>query len=103
MRILNSDTGSLLFANDLIILSESKKGLQNSTNNVSNYCEKLQLCLNTEKKHKKTMIIEQRLEQYIVMFNNEKNYHVTEYKFLGTLIKSNGNLNACLTDLAQKI
>ena len=49
LRILNSDIGSLLFADDLIILSESKEGLQNSLNNLSNYCEKWQLCLNSKK------------------------------------------------------
>jgi hypothetical protein len=41
--------GSLLFADDLIILSICKTGLQNSLDNFSEYCDKWQLTVNVKK------------------------------------------------------
>ena len=58
LEIINSKIGCLLFADDLLILSESKAGLQNSVNNLEKYCDKWQLNLNVNKT--KTMIFQQR-------------------------------------------
>ena len=38
--------GSLLFADDLLLISESQTGLQNSLNELSDYCERWQLTVN---------------------------------------------------------
>ena len=40
---------SLSFADDLVIISESAEGLQNSLNKLQNYCEKWGLTVNIEK------------------------------------------------------
>ena len=47
--------GSLLFADDLLLVSESKEGLQNSLNKLSDYCDKWQLPVNCTKT--KAMVI----------------------------------------------
>ena len=41
--------GSLMFADDLLILSETREGLQNSLNKLSNYCDKWQLTVNCKR------------------------------------------------------
>ena len=57
------------------------------------------------KKNKKTMVLQQRNINSNTSFINFKGnmiQNVSEYKFLGSLIKSNGNLNPSLEDLAKK-
>ena len=39
----HSNIGSLLFADDLLVISESKEGLQNSINKLSDFCDNWQL------------------------------------------------------------
>ena len=55
LKLIDSNIGCLLFADDLLILSETKKGLQHSLNNLSNYCDNWQLDINVNKT--KSMII----------------------------------------------
>jgi hypothetical protein len=43
----NTSISSLNFADDLVILSESQAGLQNSLNKLEKYCYKWQLAVNT--------------------------------------------------------
>lgn len=84
----------LMFANDLLILSENKQGLQNSLNNLEEYCDTWQLTLNVNKT--KTMILQNKnikLEQSFVKYKDKNLINVLEYKFLGILIKCNGNFN----------
>jgi hypothetical protein len=57
LKLIDSDIGCLLFADDLLILSETKEGLQNSLNNLSNYCDNWQLAINVNKT--KSMIFKQ--------------------------------------------
>jgi hypothetical protein len=49
LELTESKIGSLLFADDLIILSKSRTGLQNSLDNLSEYCDKWQLTVNVKK------------------------------------------------------
>ena len=39
-ELLSSRVGSLIFADDLLIISESKEGLQNSVNKLNMFCDK---------------------------------------------------------------
>jgi hypothetical protein len=49
LKLIDSNIGCLLFADDLLILSETKEGLQHSLNNLSNYCDNWQLDINVNK------------------------------------------------------
>jgi deoxyribodipyrimidine photolyase-like uncharacterized protein len=51
-KLVNSNIGSLLFADDLLVISESKEGLQNSINKLSDFCDNWQLTVNVKKKQK---------------------------------------------------
>ena len=80
----------------------SKEGLQNSMNNLGEYCKKWQLSLNVKKT--KTMIVQKNCvaSDPFLNFNDVMIQNVCEYKFLGCLLKSNGNLKHSLDDLAKK-
>ena len=103
LKLINSRIGSLLFADDLLILSESKEGLQNSLNQLSKFCDNWQVTLNIKKT--KTMIFQQNLvtpKTNPIFYKNEQLENVSEYKFLGSVLKSNGNLKSSMEDLAKK-
>ena len=102
-KLVNSNIGSLLFADVLLVISESKEGLQNSNNKLSDFCDNWQLTVNVNKT--KTMVLQQRNINSNTSFINFKGnmiQNVSEYKFLGSLIKSNGNFNHSLEDLVKK-
>ena len=87
--------GSLLFADDLIILSKCKIGLQNSLDNLSEYCDKWQL----------TMILQNNCvkpQNYFVKFKDNFLSNVKEYKYLGCMGNSNGSLVNSSLDLSKK-
>ena len=103
LQLINSKIGSLLFADDLLILSETKDGLQNSLNNLSLYCDNWQLSLNINKT--KTMIFTQskhKVEPTFVNYKNKAIENTTEYSFLGILIKNNGNFSHSTLNLTRK-
>ena len=76
LELTESKIGSLLFADDLIILSKSRTGLQNSLDNLSEYCDKWQLTVNVKKS--KTMI----LQNNFVKFKDNFLKNVKEYKLV---------------------
>lgn len=102
-KLIDTNIGNLLFADDLIILSESADGLQNSLNALSGYCNKWQLTVNTKKT--KTMVVQNHPNNKINPFIKYKGQlleNVREYKYLGCIISSNGSLVNCSSDLANK-
>jgi hypothetical protein len=82
LKLIDSNIGCLLFADDLLILSETKKGLQHSLNNLSNYCDNWQLAINVNKT--KSMIFKQhytKTEPSFVYYRNNQIHNVSEYPF----------------------
>jgi hypothetical protein len=73
LKLINSNIGCLLFADDLLILSETKEGLQHSLDNLSNYCDNWQLAINVNKT--KSMIFKQnytKTEPSFVYYRNNQ-------------------------------
>jgi hypothetical protein len=101
-ELLNSRVGSLSFADDLVIISESKEGLQNSVNKLNMFCDNWQLTLNVKKT--KTMVVQQNTIQVspFIDFKGDVIQNVTEYTLLGCLFKYNGNIRHSLEELAKK-
>ena len=89
-KLLNSRVGSLSFADDPFIISESKEGLQNSVNKLNMFCDNWQLTSNVKKT--KTMVVQQHTSQVspFIDFKGGVIQNVTEYKLLGCLFKCNG-------------
>ena len=94
---------SLLCADDLIIISRSKIGLQNCFNTLSSFCNSWMIDINSKKT--KVMIFQKRAKK-----NSNLEFHigketidiVHEYTYLGTRISSTGNFNISLEHLKEK-
>ena len=94
---------SLLYADDLVILSRSKTGLQNCLNALSLYCDKWKLKINPKKT--KIMIFQKRPKKSIdIKFNigSESIEIVQEYTYLGTRLTPTGNFTLALELLKER-
>lgn len=103
VKLINSKLGSLLFADDLIILSETQIGLQKSLDNLSEYCNNWQLTVNVKKT--KTMIIQNnppKIKKSFIKYKGQFLENVNTYKYLGCVVNCNGSLISCSQDLANK-
>ena len=96
-------TNCLMFADDLLIMSETAVGLQNSLNKLQKYCNKWQLSININKT--KVMTFQQRniLDTCSDFFiNGKKLEKVLKYKYLGNIIESSGKFHSCQMELSKK-
>ena len=93
---------SPLYADDLIISSRSKLGLQNCLNVLSSYCNSWMLRINPKKT--KIMIFQRctRKCEHNFRIGNEVIDVVQNYTYLGTRITSSGNFTLSLEHLRQK-
>ena len=85
-----TELNSLLYADDLIILSRSKTGLQNCLNALSSYCESWMLKINPKK-----MIFQKRPRKSVdcnFEIGTEPIEIVQEYTYLGTRLTPTGTL-----------
>ena len=87
---------SLLYADDLIIPSRSKAGLQNCLGALARYCRSWMLNINKKKKQFSTTSEKYDCNFYV---GNEKIDIVQNFTYLGTKISSTGNftLSLCLS------
>ena len=58
MQIHNHRVNCLMWADDIILMSETKEGLQNCLNNLNEYCQKWKLEINLKKT--KSMIFREK-------------------------------------------
>lgn len=99
----NMSLNCLMFADDVLLLSESQEGLQNSINMLNDYCLKWQLSINIKKT--KIMVFQQRniLDKKNNFFlNGEKIEKVLQYKYLGNIIESSGKFHSSHLELSKK-
>ena len=90
----------LMYADDLIILSETPDGLQTSLDILSQYCSLWKLEISETKT--KIIIFENRKEHCKTIFKLGKYQleRVYEYKYLGVVMSYNGNLTPAKVDLS---
>ena len=93
---------SLLYADDLIILSRSKTGLQNCLNTLSSYCKSWMLKINPKKT--KVMIFQKRSKKSVdINFKIDTDVEIVqEYTYLGTRLTPTGNFTLALDHLKEK-
>jgi hypothetical protein len=92
----------LLYADDIVLLSQSAKGLQNLLNKLKLFCDKWNLSVNTEKT--KVMIFNKsgrKLKGYYFMYAQQSIGQASVYKYLGIIFKPSGSF-LCATDLLSK-
>ncbi len=78
----------LLFADDIVLLSQTAEGLQNSLDRLCDYCNKWLLTINAQKTQILVMNKQGRCPDLHFTFNNEPLQVVKQYKYLGLLITS---------------
>jgi hypothetical protein len=96
----------LLYADDLILMSTTPTGLQNSLNALQQYCQKWHLEINTSKT--KTMVFESQCttpQNFSFTFGNRVIEKTDGYTYLGIYFDKTGSLKpavSILKDKAQK-
>ena len=93
---------SLMYADDIILLSESQEGLQKSLDILNNFCSSWKLEVNKQKS--KIIVFNSNGKSHFNHFhiNNEKLETVKSYCYLGIVISYTGNLNLSKTHLMEK-
>ena len=94
----NMTLSCLLFADDLVVLSESKDGFQRAMNKISDYCSKWHLTVNPSKS--KFMCTDG--SNCTITYNGQPVECVQSYKYLGLECFSNGNMSEMRRDAYKK-
>ena len=92
----------LLYADDVILLSNSKNGLQANIDVFKNYCENWKLQVNVEKS--KVMVFNSNGKTYINDFHYDDKIlqTVSQYCYLGVMLKCNSKFNVAISVLMEK-
>ena len=93
---------SLFWADDLVLFSETKEGLDRLLNTLEEYCRENELMINTKKT--KCMIFNKtgRLMSRPFFLNGVKLEMVRSYKYLGFVITPSGEITTGLRDLRDR-
>ena len=99
---VSNKLNSLIWADDLLILSETETGLQNMLKNLKDYSDTNMMQVNLDKT--KCMIFNKtgRLMQRSFYYGTEKLEMVREYKYLGFLVTPSFNICTALSDLKDR-
>jgi hypothetical protein len=92
----------LQYADDLVLVSQSKEGLQRCLDNIHSYCQKWMLKVNTGKS--KVMIMskhQSKIKDTWYMGGRELE-SVENYKYLGVNISRSGSFTICKKELTEK-
>ncbi len=98
--LVNEEISSLLWADDILLLSTSEKGLQDKLNVLQSYCADNKLKVNTDKT--KIMIFNKSgrsLDSTKFYYNKTTLDHVRVYKYLGFCVTPSGEIKTGLEDL----
>ena len=101
---LDKDTkiNSIIWADDILLLSDNETGLSDSLKVLSEYCEKNELSINLDKT--KCMIFNktERLIRRDFFVGEKKIENVREYKYLGLTFTPSGEMKSALGDLRSR-
>ena len=103
--VLIEDIGinCLLYADDLLLLTETEKGLQQCIDILEQYCNRWKLEVNLDKT--KVMIFNSRKKilNNDIKYGNSSIEQVYNYQYLGVNISCTGNLKQASVNLSAKI
>ena len=102
VRVGDLSVNFLLYADDIVLLSESKSSLQSSLNILGTYCSNWKLQVNVEKS--KVLIFNSNGKTNVNEFSYNDNIiqTVSKYCYLGVMLKCNGNFNVAVSLLMEK-
>ena len=93
---------SLSFADDLVILSESRSGLQSALNKLENYCHKWQLTVNKNKTKVMIFHIGNTFQSQFFFYQKSKLIEVQEYTFLDNTIDRKGRFKRSTQEFSKR-
>ena len=98
----------LLYADDLVVISQSAEGLENALSILSEYCISKHWLLLVNPKKTKIMIFEKEyrkstLNKHCCHINRHNIEIVNNYAYLGINFSSNGNFKVCKSNLKGKV
>ena len=104
VKLNMKNINSLMWADDIVLMSETKEGLQNCLNNLNTYCQKWKLEINLKKT--KIMIFGRNGTKK----SNEETFYLNtlpvektkEYTYLGITLNTSGNLKSVSKKLIEK-
>ena len=98
----STSVNSLVWADDLVLLTESENGLKDMLKILEEYCDENKLAINTDKT--KCMIFNKtgRLLRRHFYLKGVQLENVRTYKYLGFLITPSGEINSGLKDLCDR-
>ena len=100
VKICNQSIGCLMYADDIVILSESASGLQKSLNKLQKYCKKWKLNVNAKKT--KAMVFNSNSTLYTFKIGENILQCVNQVCYLGFLLTPSGSFKATETFLYNK-
>jgi len=98
----NQSVPCLMYADDLIILSETKSGLQNGLDRLNSYCQKWHMNVNLTKTKIIIMNPGNKPQTARFFLDNTEIERTKSYKYLGTIINSKGTFALAKEDLKNK-
>ena len=100
--LLRRTIGCLMYADDLLILSESRNGLQNSLNMLQCYCNNWKLDLNVKKTKAMVFSTSSKKEHAQFMFGSSKIDVTDAYTYLGIKFTRKATFKEAIKCLAEK-
>lgn len=94
------NTGCLMYADDVLLISESGKGLQNSLNKLYKYCQKWKLSINIHKT--KIMVFNSRKQNISFKFGDIVLDYTNRISYLGFILTPSGKFQAMAKYLYDK-
>ena len=103
ITLYNEKLNCLMYADDLILLSESKEGLQNCLNELQKYCKTWKLNVNIDKT--KIIIFNKNgklMNNTSFYYENTKLENVRQYCYLGVIFQCSGSVKGAIQLLKDK-
>ena len=94
---------NLLYADDLVLVSETSSGSQNCLDRLQEYCDKWRFTVNIKKP--KTMVVEKPqspINQTSFTYKNNALDICKSYPYLRTIISGNGQFKFNINELCKK-
>jgi hypothetical protein len=98
----NEPLSCLLYADDLVLLSSSQRGLQNCLNKLATFCDKYCLTVNLKKTKVVIFYKNARLTNLHFIYKGHEIECTLSYKYLGVLFNASGSFSQCQYDLYKR-
>ncbi|MCU7801369.1 MAG: reverse transcriptase family protein, partial [gamma proteobacterium symbiont of Lucinoma myriamae] len=102
VHINNTPIPILMYADDIILVSQSAHGLQNSLNKLEEYCYQWRLTVNENKSNVVVFNSNGKSNQYTYTYNNTCLNVAKSYTYLGLQMMFNGKFYAAINALSNK-